>query len=207
MRRWWWLVPLVLVGCAGPPPPAPQHRATPASYLLGIDQLVSPDFVSDVPAHALTGEAVAAAAGTAPALLDAAAFTGAAAEDFVRDVAGVAIANGPVQVTDMVEEFRTAGGSGGVYSADVARLDATQGSAAVSTGSLGDAAHATTRSATTADGTVLAEVTVEWRVGNLLDVLVVRGRYGGVRPDDALLLAHRQTVAELGLARTVPTGG
>ena len=35
---------------------------------------------------------------------------------------------------------------------------------------------------------------------NLIDVLVVRGRDGGTRLDDALLLAHRQTVTELGLA-------
>jgi hypothetical protein len=44
------------------------------------------------------------------------------------------------------------------------------------------------------------EITVEWRVNNLLDILVVRGRYGGTRLDDALLLAHRQTVPELGLS-------
>ncbi len=87
-----------------------------------------------------------------------------------------------------------------MYGADVSRLDKVTGATPTSTGALGDAAHATTRIATSADGVAAIEITVEWRVDNLLDILVVRGRNGGTRLDDALLLAHRQTAIELGLS-------
>jgi len=35
-----------------------------------------------------------------------------------------------------------------------------------------------------------------WRVGNLVNVIVSRGRYGGTRLDDALILAGLQTQNE-----------
>jgi hypothetical protein len=190
--------------CAGPSSPA-LLRAAPASYLLGIDQLISPDFTLDAVPHPLTAAALAAAGGAAAAQLSAAGLTGAAAEDFFRDTPVLAVLNGPVQVTDTVEEFGSAGGAATVYGADIGRLDAQRGAIAVSTGSLGDAAHAVTRTATAADGTMVTEISVEWRVNNLLDILVVRGREGALRPDDALLLAHRQTVIELGLPTPPPS--
>jgi hypothetical protein len=40
------------------------------------------------------------------------------------------------------------------------------------------------------------QITLEWRVANIINVLVVRGRYGGTRLDDALTLAQRVTPAE-----------
>jgi hypothetical protein len=202
-------VAALITACAGPSSPA-LLRAAPASYLLGIDQLVSPDFSLDAAPHPLTAAAVAAAGGAAATQLSVAGLTGAAGEDFFRDAPVLAVLNGPAQVTDTVEEFGSAGGAATVYGPDIARLDAERGATAVSTGSLGDAAHTITRTATAADGTVVAEITVEWRVDNLLDILVVRGREGAVRPDDALVLAHRQTVIELGLStpppRVTPSG-
>jgi hypothetical protein len=197
-------VAALVAGCAAPPP-APRLHAAPASYLLGIDQLVSPDFTLDSAPHPLTAAAIAASGGTAQAQLAAARMTSAAAEDFFRSTPILGVLNGPVQVADTVEEFDSAGGATTVYSADLRRLDAQRGSAPVSTGSLGDAAHAFTRTANTADGTMVVEITVEWRVDNLLDLLVVRGRFGAVRLDDALLLAHRQTVSELGLQPSTPS--
>lgn len=199
--RWWVAGGMAALAACGGAAPAPLLRGVPSSYLVTIDQLISPDFSFDSPPRSLTA-AQLAGTGVGPAsLLTSAGLTGAAAEDFFRDAPDLATLNGPVQIGDTVEEFGSAAGAAAVFNADVRRLNAMPGSTAVSTGPLGDAAHATLRPATTAvAGTAVVEITVEWRVNNLLDVLVVRGREGGVRPDDALLLAHRQTVAELGLA-------
>ncbi|MGH7722954.1 MAG: hypothetical protein ACRENL_09035 [Candidatus Dormibacteria bacterium] len=191
-----------IAGCAEPA--VPLLRAAPAGYLLGIDQLVSPDFRLDTAPHSLTAADIAGTDRTAAQRLTAAGLLAAASEDFFRAVGSLALADGPVQIRDTVLEFQAATGAATVYSADVSRLDAVRGSASVSTGSLGDSAHATTRTAPTAAGVTAVEITVEWRLDNLLDVLVVRGREGGTRPDDALLLAHRQTVVELGLATPAP---
>jgi hypothetical protein len=196
-------VATVIAGCAQPATPS-LLRAAPATYLLSVDQLVAPDFSLDTAPHPL---AVADVAGTDPSAaqrLTSSGFVAAAGEDFFRPVGSLALANGPVQIGDTAEEFQSAAGAATVYSADVSRLDAVAGATAVSTGSLGDAAHATTRTATSPDGTMVVEITVEWRVDNLLDILVARGRGGAIRPDDALLLAHRQTVFELGLATPTP---
>jgi hypothetical protein len=189
----------MIAGCAGPISPPP-HRAAPATYLLGVDQMVSPDFSVDTAPHALTAAAIAATDPSRAQQLSSARFVSAAGEDLFRDVGSLALANGPVQVRDSVEEFQDGDGAAAVYGGDVLRLDAVRGATAVSTGALGDAAHATTTTATGADGVTVVEITLEWRVDNLLDILVVRGRAGATRPDDALLLAHRQTVIELGLS-------
>ena len=198
-------VATIVAGCGGAAAPA-ALRGEPSSYLLGIDQLVSPDFSLDIAPHALTPGAIAATGGGTVAQLDAAGFLAGAGEDFFRSAGTLADANGPLQVEDAVEEFSASTGAGRAYGADVARLDAVPRATAVSTGALGDAAHATTRTAVSADGAVAVEFTVEWRVANLVDVLVVRGRNGGTRLEDALLLAHRQTVDELGLATPVASG-
>ncbi|MDQ6846893.1 MAG: hypothetical protein M3019_04835 [Candidatus Dormibacteraeota bacterium] len=166
-------------------------RGEPSAYLLTIDQMASPDFTLSTPPHSLTAA-------------DVPGFLAGAGEEFFRAAGSLAEANGPLQVRDSVEEFASPLGAATAYGADVARLDADAAAKAASTGALGDAAHATTRTATASDGTVVLELTVEWRVDNLVDVLVVRGRNGGTRLDDALLLAHRQTVTELGLATPRP---
>jgi hypothetical protein len=188
-----------LAACGGSGPAAPL-RAAPSSYLLGIDQLISPDFGFDSAPHSLTAAGMAATDPASAALLTPAGFAGAATEDFFRDAPDLPLLNGPVQIGDTVVEFDSAGGAAMVFRADITHLDSVRGSSAVSTGALGDAAHATTRSAVTSTGTTAVEITVEWRVDNVLDILVVRGRQGGIRPDDAFLLAHRQTVTELDLS-------
>jgi hypothetical protein len=43
---------------------------------------------------------------------------------------------------------------------------------------------------------------VSWRVGNLVNIIVARGRYGGTRLNDVLVLATRQTVDETGAPTT-----
>jgi hypothetical protein len=189
----------MVVGCGQQAAPA-TLRGQPATYLLGVDQMVSPDFALDVPPHALTTADILATSGAAAAQLSAAGFVAAAGEDLFRSTGSLALTNGPVQVRDSVEVYASSSGAATVYGGDVTRLDAVRGAAAISTGALGDAAHATTMTATALDGTVVVEISVEWRVDNLVDILVVRGRNGATRLDDALLLAHRQTVTELGLS-------
>ncbi len=198
---------LVTAGCGGGSPRV--LSAAPTSYLLGIDQLVSPDFTVDTAPRPMAAGDVAAAGGLTASQLVAAGFDGAATEDFFRDAGSLELAtlNGPVEVTDTVEKFTSATGSAGVYRAEVARLDARSRVTALSTGSLGDAAHAWERSAVLPGGTAVAEITVEWLLDNLLDIVVVRGRDGAIRPDDALLLAHRQTVEDLTLDQATRSPG
>jgi hypothetical protein len=197
-------VATAIAGCGNAAAPQVLH-APPGTYLLGIDQLVSADFSLDTPPHQVTAADIAASGSAAAQQLNAVGFTSAAGEEFFRAGGNLALTNGPLQVRDTVEEFASAAGAVTIYRTDIVRLDAVTGAAAVSTGSLGDAAHCTTRTATSPTGDLVVEITVEWRVGNLLDVLVVRGRSGATRPDDALLLAHRQTVIELGLATPLPS--
>jgi hypothetical protein len=197
-------VAVVAAGCGQAAAPT-VLRGEPSSYLLGVDQLVSPDFTPDISPHALNTDGAAATGGTA-AQLSAAGFVAGATEEFFRSAGALADANGPLQVDDTVEEFSSSTGAATAYGADVARLNAVAGATAISTGALGDAAHATARTATSADGTVAVQFTVEWRIKNLVDVVVVRGRSGGTRLDDALLLAHRQAVTELGLSTPAPRG-
>ena len=52
---------------------------------------------------------------------------------------------------------------------------------------------------TTPAGFPAVEITIEWRIGNLVNIIVARGRYGGTRLDDALVLAARQTANEVGV--------
>jgi hypothetical protein len=195
-------VTVTIAGCSEPAA-SPALRAAPASYLLSVDELVSPDFSLDTAPHSLTVAGIAGTDSSIAQQLNGAGFTAGASEDFFRSVGSLALANGPVQVRDTVEEFASSAGASTVYGADISRLDAVAGAVAMSTGSLGDAAHATTRDVTSPDGVTAVEITVEWRVANLLSILVVRGRSGGTRLDDALILAHRETVIELGL--TTPT--
>jgi hypothetical protein len=178
--------------------------AAPRTYLLSVDQLVAPDFTLDTAPHAFAAADLAAGDQARLSLLTSAGFSAGSGEDFFRPTANLAVLNGPVQIGDTVEQFSASAGAVSVYAADVTVLDAVPGATAVSTGALGDAAHCTTRLVMDSSGVQLAELTVEWRVANLLDILVVRGRYGGVRADDALALAHRQTVQELGLSTPTP---
>lgn len=206
MRAGWGVAVLVVALIAGCGSVVPSTLHAPATtYLLTLDQLVAPDFTIDTSAHALSINEAAAGDTARAAQLATAGFSSGAAVDFFRNAANIAIVNGPVQIGDTVEEFGSAAATAMQYGADIARLDAVAGAVAVSPGSLGDAAHATTRALTDAgSGVRLIEITVEWRVVNLLDILVVRGRDGGTRPDDALLLAHQQTAIELGLATATP---
>ena len=183
----------------------PLLRGEPSAYLLTIDQLVSPDFTLDPPRTA-DGADIAAAA--TRRRRGCSAGWSAAAEEFFRAAASLADANGPLQVRDTVEEFASARGAAAVLQ----RRRRPRSTPLPVPRRLHRARSATPPTPPRAPpppptGRVVVEITVEWRVDNLLDVLVVRGRDGGTRLDDALLLAHRQTVTELGLATPRPRLG
>ncbi len=201
-------VAALTAGCGAAPAAPSLLHGSPRSYLLTIDELVSPDFTVDTAPRDLAAADIAESAAAARQLT-AAGLLGGAGEEFFRSGVNLADVNGPVQVRDTVEQFASAAGAATVYAADVTRIDSIAGATPISTGALGDAAHATTLTAASGGGATAVEITVEWRLANLVDVLVVRGRAGGTRLDDALILAHRQTAAELGVASspavTAPT--
>ncbi|MBJ7610603.1 MAG: hypothetical protein JF887_14440 [Candidatus Dormibacteraeota bacterium] len=195
----------LIAGCGDSTSGPSTLRRPPSSYLLTVDQLVAPNFTIDAAAHPLSAADIAAGDQARATQLATSGLIAGAGEDFFRPAANIALANGPVQIGDTVEQFATAAGAITVFAGDVTRLDAVPGARAVSTGGIGDAAHATTRLVTVpGSGVHLIEISVEWRVDNLIDLLVVRGRDGGTRADDALFLAHRQTATELGLATPTP---
>ena len=195
----------LLAGCGTAAQPPPLLLGSPGGYLLTLDQLVTPDFTVDVPVHSLSIADVAANDPGRTKLLGAGAYSGGAAVEFFRQAASITLVNGPLQVRDQCEQFGDGAAAAALFGDDAARLDAGPGATPISTGPLGDAAHATTRLVTDpASGVRLVEIILEWRVENLLNVLAVRGRDGGTRLDDALVLAHRQTATELGLVTPLP---
>jgi len=129
--------------------------------------------------------------------IDASASAGFEAASTVRytRTADFATSNGPLDITSTVERFATPSGAADAYKRDLPALDAADATP-LSTGPLGDAAHADAVVRDTPGGQQAVQITVEWRVANLLNILIVRGRYGGARLADALTLAHRQTANE-----------
>jgi hypothetical protein len=160
--------------------------------LITIDQLVAPGFV--VTSRAAHVDARTLAGGDA-------AFASALAHDGLQSAAQVeyqravdfGTSNGPIDVVATVERFPGVGGASSAYTAGVHQLDAIHGAVPTSTGPLGDEAHSTSVVRTAPDGLQAVEITVLWRVGNLVNVIIARGRYGGARLDEALTLAGLQT--------------
>jgi hypothetical protein len=202
-RAWRWgrravvtvVVLVALAGCAGSAPAL--YTGNPLRYLIGIDQLVVPNFTASSTA-ALVDASVLSGGDTSTAtalmhdgLQSAARVEYQRAEDF-------ATANGPLDVVATAERFSGISGARSAYLADVHQLDARSGATPTSTGPLGDDAHAISVVKVTAGGLSAVEITIEWRVANLVNIIVARGRYGGTRLEDALVLANRQTANETG---------
>jgi hypothetical protein len=173
----------------------PQRTGSPLHYLLTIDQLATPDFTVVEPPHSVDAATLTRGDVTQQRSLKDQGFAAAASVSFFRQ-ADLATSNGPLEVIATVESFGSPDGAHHIYGADTQRRDASQGESPVSTGSLGDEAHADTEVSTAPSGIPAVQITIEWRVANLIDLLVVRGRYGGTRLADALLLAHRMTTGE-----------
>jgi hypothetical protein len=166
----------------------------PAHYLVRLDQFVSADFSVYVASHPVAAAALASGDTSLQQQLTQAGFQAASTVRYTR-TADFATSNGPLDVTSTVERFAASSGAAGIFTHDVAARDAS-GETPLSTGPLGDAAHADTVVRDTTSGVQAVQITLEWRVANVINVLVIRGRYGGARLGDALTLAHRQTANE-----------
>jgi hypothetical protein len=111
---------------------------------------------------------------------------------YFREVPELATANGPVDVRSTVLRFGSVGDAHAAYGGLTKRVDAVPSMVPASAGVLGDEAHADQLMSVSPQGVELIEVTITWRVENVVAQLVVRGREGGTGLSDALILAHAQ---------------
>jgi hypothetical protein len=167
----------------------------PVHDLITLDQLVTPDFTVTTAAGRVDATALAAGAAGLASALTRDGLQSAARVEFQRG-ADFGTSNGPIDVVATVERFAALSGASSAYSASMRYLDSIPGAVRTSTGPLGDAAHAISVVRTTSGGLQAVEITVVWRVANLINLIVARGRYGGTRLDDALVLAGVQTQNE-----------
>ena len=187
-----------IAGCSDSGPDAALHTGNPLRYLIGIDQLAAPNFTVFTAAAPVNASTLSSGDATAAAALSHDGLQSAARVEFQR-IENFPTANGPLDIVATVERFSSVAGASTAYGAGTRRLDSRPGATPTSTGSLGDAAHAISIVKTTPGGFPAVEITIEWRVENLVNVIVARGRYGGTRLDDVLVLAARQTANETGL--------
>jgi hypothetical protein len=203
-RRGGWGLAVIVVGVAltacGSAGPA-VATANPTGYLITIDQLVAPDFTVSSSAMHVTADTLANGDAALAAALGKDGLRAAASVEYQR-AANFSTANGPLDVVATAMQFASAAGATSAYTAGVRRLDTLSGATPTSTGPLGDEAHAISVVKSTTGGLSAVEITLEWRLNNIVNILITRGRYGGTRLDDALVLANLQTANE---TRTNPS--
>jgi hypothetical protein len=190
------LMPMIAVAACASDSPA-LSTADPLRSLLTIDQLVAPDFTVSVAAAHVGATTLAGGDPTLARALMSDGLQSAASVEYQRGV-DFGTSNGPIDVVATVERFGGTAGASSGYTATVIHLDAMQGAVPTSTGPLGDQAHAISVVRSTQAGIPAVEITVVWRTGNLVNVIVARGRYGGTRLNDALVLAGLQTQNDSG---------
>jgi hypothetical protein len=195
-RRTLPLVALVscVAGCTDTSPGL--STGNPIYYLITVDQLVEPNFSVSSAAALVDASVLAGGDAAFEAALSHDGLHSAARVEFQR-AEDFAVANGPIDIVATVERFNADVGARSAYTADVRQLDGRPGATPISTGPLGDEAHAISVVKTTSGGLSAVEITLEWRVGNLVNIIVARGRYGGTRLDDVLVLANRQAANEV----------
>jgi hypothetical protein len=167
----------------------------PVHYLITIDQLTVPDFTVSSAAHHIDSATLAGGDQAVAAGLTRDGLQSAASVEYQRTV-DFSTSNGPLDIVATVARFATVAGAASSYTTGVRQLDAEPGAVAASTGPLGDQAHSISVVKPTTSGISAVEITIEWRVGNLLNIIIARGRYGGTRLDDALILANLQAANE-----------
>jgi hypothetical protein len=163
----------------------------PGSYLLTLSQLPSPDFV-----------VYQAVKQVGPGWLDEASSTAVRKDGLVRAVAveyyrnvSFSTSNGAITLTVAVASFATTTGAAAAMIHLDTALDARAGAMPVSTGPLGEGAHAITTQGTV-EGVGALQIIVVWRVDNLINSLVAEGRLGGLQLDQLLPVAATQTANE-----------
>jgi hypothetical protein len=167
----------------------------PLHDLITLDQLVAPDFTVSSPAVHVNASTLAGGDASLAAAITAAGLQSAATVEYQRGI-DFSTSNGPLDVVATVMQFASIAGATSVYGANVKQLDALSGAVPTSTGPLGDEGHSISVVRTTSGGLQAVEITVVWRLGNLVNIIIARGRYGGTRLDDVLILAGVQTQNE-----------
>jgi hypothetical protein len=167
----------------------------PIHDLITLDQLAVPDFTVSSPAAHVTASTIAGGDPTLTSALTAGGLQSAASVEYQRGV-DFSTSNGPLDVVATAMRFASIAGATSAYAANVRQLDALPGAVPTSTGPLGDQGHSISVVRTTSGGLQAVEITVVWRLGNLVNIIIARGRYGGTRLDDVLVLAGVQTQNE-----------
>jgi hypothetical protein len=184
---------MTLAACGGTAPSL--ATGDPLHDLITLDQLVVPDFTISSPAAHVDMATLAAGDAALASALTSDGLQSAASVEYQRGV-DFSTSNGPIDVVATVMRFASVAGASTAYSANVKQLNATSGAVPTSTGPLGDEGHSISVVRTTSAGLQAVEITVVWRLGNLVNIIIARGRYGGTRLDDALVLAGVQTQNE-----------
>jgi hypothetical protein len=181
----------------------------PVNYLLTLDQMEAPGFLVQAQARTLSAAHLNAVTGQDSKTLSGNGVLSGASAEYFRDVGALSVSNGPVDVVTTVESFAAPSQASAQFHADIASRESSSKEQPISAGPLGDEAHADTELAVAPDldQTQVIQITLEWRLGNLLNILVVRGRYGGARLTDALQLANKQNANEMsgGAPRITPS--
>jgi hypothetical protein len=165
-------------------------------YLLTIDQLKAPGFTAVEAAHSVSTDTLSAGDSTLASALRTAGVSEAATARWFRDVPELSTSNGPVDVRSTVLRLGGNDAAHTAFQSLVRHTDAVPSMTPVSAGALGDESHADVIESASSGGVRVVEVTVTWRVANLVSVVVLRGRNGGTGLGDALVLAHQQAVGE-----------
>ena len=167
----------------------------PLHDLITIDQLAAPDFTVSSPATHVDASTLAGGDAALASAITAAGLQSAASVEYQRGI-DFSTSNGPIDVVATVMRFASIAGATRAYVANVKQLDKMSGAVPASTGPLGDEGHSISVVRTTPGGLQAVEITVVWRLDNLVNVIIARGRYGGTRLDDVLILAGVQTQNE-----------
>jgi hypothetical protein len=167
----------------------------PLHDLITLDQLAAPDFTVSSPAAHVDASTLAGGNAALASAITAAGLQSAASVEYQRGI-DFSTSNGPIDVVATVMRFASIAGATSAYGANVKQLDAMAGAVPTSTGPLGDEGHSISVVRTTSGGLQAVEITVVWRLGNLVNLIIARGRYGGTRLDDVLVLAGVQTQNE-----------
>jgi hypothetical protein len=184
---------MTLAACGGAEPSL--ATGDPLHDLITLDQLVAPDFIVSSQATHVDASILASGDTALASALTADGLQSGARVEYQRGV-DFSTSNGPVDVVATVMRFASIAGASSAYSANVKRLDAMAGAVPASTGPLGDAGHSISVVRATSGGLQAVEIDVVWRLGSLVNIIIARGRYGGTRLDDALVLAGVQTQNE-----------
>ena len=170
----------------------PHLGGSPVGYVARLDDMPEPGFAADRAAALASAAEIGGGDAAVAAELKADGMETGAEATYFRPVPALATANGAIEVMTSAVRFGSLAGAARAYAAAVRRRDAVTGALPLSAGAVGDEAHADMLLVRAPQSVQLVQETVTFRVLNVLDTVVVRGRYGGTRLEDALTVARHQ---------------